>query len=148
LVSSARRARSRSASTSGPIGTRLGIDETTWSTGRRRRDRGGAGPLNASAAIASGGSQARSARAFNTSRWENFAAPQIDGVQLDLICCGDDDARAAVPQVVRDVGLNPVWLGGVELVDAVARLWFALVFGQGRGRRLALQILEPRGAPA
>lgn len=46
--------------------------------------------------------------------------------------------------MIRDVGMNPVYLGRVEqvsLVDSVARLWFALAFGQGMGRHLAFKVL-------
>jgi predicted dinucleotide-binding enzyme len=123
------------------LGTRIVIDATNAV--------GGDGPLNGHAAIAEAAPDAAYARAFNTLGWENFATPEIDGTQLDLIWCGPDgDAGATVAGVIRDVGLNPVRIGGLDqlpVVDAVAKLWFALVFGQGLGRRLAIQILTPAG---
>jgi predicted dinucleotide-binding enzyme len=86
-------------------------------------------------------------RAFNTLGWENFADPVIAGEQLDLLWCGPDgDQQHLVEAVIADVGLRPVRVGGVEqleIVDGIARLWFALVFGQGLGRRLGIQILTP-----
>jgi 8-hydroxy-5-deazaflavin:NADPH oxidoreductase len=47
-------------------------------------------------------------------------------------------------QMITDIGLRPIYVGGVEqagLVDAVAGLWFALAFGQGKGRNLAFKVL-------
>jgi hypothetical protein len=43
--------------------------------------------------------------------------------------------------------LRPVWVGGPEsfdLIDALARLWFTLVFQRKLGRRLALKLLLER----
>lgn len=84
-------------------------------------------------------------RAFSTLGWENFAKPVIDGQQVDLFYCGDAGAgEKTVDQLIRDIDLRPVYLGGVEqveLVDAMTRLWFALAFQQGKGRRLAFKVL-------
>lgn len=84
-------------------------------------------------------------RAFSTLGWENFAEPVIDGQQVDLFYCGDAGAgETAVNQLIRDIGLRPIYLGGVEqveLIDAMTRLWFALAFQQGKGRRLAFRVL-------
>jgi predicted dinucleotide-binding enzyme len=130
------------AAAGGPMfGTRIIIDATNAV--------GGGGPLNGYAAISANAPDAVYARAFNTLGWENFATPEIDGTQLDLIWCGPDgESGAQVAEVIEDVGLHPVRIGGLEqlaVVDAVAQLWFALVFGQGLGRRLALQVLTPAG---
>jgi predicted dinucleotide-binding enzyme len=69
----------------------------------------------------------------------------LDGQQVDLFYCGDTgEGATAVAQLISDIGLRPVYLGGVEqvdLVDALTRLWFALAFQQGKGRRLALKLL-------
>jgi predicted dinucleotide-binding enzyme len=84
-------------------------------------------------------------RAFNTLGWENFAAPDFNGVQADLFYCGvDGDARTKVEQLISDVGLRPVYLGGVErlgVLDALASLWFTLALGQNKGRHLAFKVL-------
>ncbi len=84
-------------------------------------------------------------RAFSTLGWENFAEPVIDGQQVDLFYCGDArEGNTAVAQLISEIGLRPIYLGGVEqveLVDALTRLWFALAFQQGKGRRLALRLI-------
>ncbi|GCE22325.1 hypothetical protein [Dictyobacter kobayashii] len=89
--------------------------------------------------------QAQLYRAFNSLGWENFAEPDFDGIQSDLFYCGVDGAsQATVEQLITDVGLRPIYLGGidkVELLDAVASLWFALVFGQKKSRHLSFKVL-------
>lgn len=89
-------------------------------------------------------------RAFSTLGWENFAEPALDGQQVDLFYCGDRGeghtavGATAVAQLIHEIGLRPVYLGGVEqveLVDALTRLWFVLAFQQGKGRRLAFKLL-------
>ncbi|GLV55716.1 hypothetical protein KDH_25600 [Dictyobacter sp. S3.2.2.5] len=89
--------------------------------------------------------QAQLYRAFNSLGWENFAEPNFEGIQADLFYCGTDGAtRATVEQLISEVGLRPVYLGGVDKVgvmDAVASLWFALVFGQKKPRHLAFKVL-------
>jgi len=89
-------------------------------------------------------------RAFNSLGWENFAEPVLDGIQADLFFCGDDGPeRAMVEQLIADIGLRPIYVGGLDqksIVDNVTRLWFVLALSQGRGRHLAFKMLEP--APA
>lgn len=84
-------------------------------------------------------------RAFNSYGWENFAEPVFGGMAADLFYAGPDgESRAPVEQLITDVGLRPVWLGGADqvgLVDAVASLWFALALGQRKGRHLAFKVL-------
>jgi hypothetical protein len=102
----------------------------------------GAGKLHALDELADG---AHPVRAFNTLGWENFANPSFDGVTADLFYAAEDGvARDVAEQLVSDVGLRPVWLGGVDAfdaVDALARLWFTLVFERKLGRRLAFKML-------
>lgn len=85
-------------------------------------------------------------RAFNNMGWENFENPTFGDLQADLFYCGEDgQARPVVEGLIRDVGLNPVSVGGldqVHLVDMVTRLWFALVRGQNLGRELAFKVLR------
>lgn len=85
-------------------------------------------------------------RAFNALGWENFADPMIDGTQVDLFFCGDDGAdRSKVEQLIADIGLRPVYVGGRDqtpVLDSLTRLWFALALAQGRGRHLAFKMLE------
>jgi predicted dinucleotide-binding enzyme len=89
--------------------------------------------------------QAQLYRAFNSLGWENFAEPNFEGIQADLFYCGPDgDARIKVEKLITDVGLRPIYLGGNEqmgLLDSIASLWFALAFGQKKGRRLAFKVL-------
>jgi predicted dinucleotide-binding enzyme len=85
---------------------------------------------------------ARFARAFNTLGFELFADPSIGGEVADLFWCGPEDA--GVEQLIADVGLRPVRVGGIDLidvVDGVGRLWLTLVFRQGYPRRLAFRML-------
>lgn len=67
------------------------------------------------------------------------------GVPGHLFYAGPDgDAQAVVEQLIEDVGLRPVRVGGLDqvgLVDAVLRLWFTLVSG-GRGRNMAFKLLS------
>ncbi len=106
----------------------------------------GPGPLNASAAVAAAAPQAIYYRAFNTLGWENFATPNFpNGERADLFYAGPDGrSRDLIEQLVTDVGLRPVWVGGgenTETVDGVARLWFALVMGRHLGRHTAFRML-------
>jgi 8-hydroxy-5-deazaflavin:NADPH oxidoreductase len=106
----------------------------------------GGGPMNSFATFQTHTPNARVFRAFNSLGWENFADPMFDGTQADLFYCGPEgDAREVVEQLIADVGLRPIRLGDVDqvgLVDSVGALWFALVFGQGKGRHLAFKVLS------
>lgn len=114
-------------------------------------NRMGGGPMNSVAALSAAAPAAHVYRAFNSLGWENFADPVFNGVQADLFYAGPDDGaeggvRATVEQLISDVGLRPVYVGGPEqvgVVDAVASLWFALALGQRKGRRLAFKLLTP-----
>jgi predicted dinucleotide-binding enzyme len=101
--------------------------------------------MNASAAILKAAPGAHVYRAFNSVGWENFENPKFGDVQADLFYAGPDgDPRKVVEQLIADVGLRPVRVGGVEkipVVDAVASLWFALALGEKKGRRVAFKVL-------
>ncbi|MCO6453029.1 MAG: NAD(P)-binding domain-containing protein [Caldilineales bacterium] len=93
-------------------------------------------------------SQAQLVRAFNSLGWENFAEPQVGGEQIDLFYCGDLAARDTAEQLIRDVGLRPIYIGGVETaaaLDGMTRVWFALVYGQSKGRHVAFKLLIDQG---
>jgi predicted dinucleotide-binding enzyme len=100
---------------------------------------------NSVAVIQAAAPQASVYRAFNIYGFENFAEPVLGGIQADLFYCGTDGpTREQAEQLIRDVGLNPIWLGGpdkAELVDQLLRLWFTLAFEQKKGRRMALKPL-------
>lgn len=82
-------------------------------------------------------------RAFSSLGWENFAEPVLEGQQVDLFYCGDDDpARAAVEGLIAAVGLRPIYLGGPDQaahIDNLTRLWFLLT--RTYGRHAALKLL-------
>jgi predicted dinucleotide-binding enzyme len=110
-------------------------------------NRMGGGPMNSQAALREAAPRAQVYRAFNSLGWENFADPMFGGVQADLFFAGPDGVpRETVEQLIADVGLRPVYVGGPEqfsVVDSVASLWFALALGQGKGRHLAFKVLMP-----
>ncbi len=110
-------------------------------------NRMGSPVMNSAATFAAQTPKAQVFRAFNSLGWENFENPQFGAVQADLFYCGpDSEARAKVEKLIEDVGLRPMRVGGLEsiqLVDAVAGLWFAMVRGQGLGRRVAFKVLTP-----
>ncbi len=108
----------------------------------------GAAEMNSLATFVAQTPKAKVFRAFNMLGWENFAEPRFGTVQADLFYCGPDDgaARATIEQLIADVGLRAVRVGGldqIQLVDSVARLWFALALGQKMGRHLAFKVLTP-----
>jgi predicted dinucleotide-binding enzyme len=77
------------------------------------------------------------ARAFCSLGWENIAEPSYDGV-----------AAERVETVIRDVGFDPVRIGGADaagVLDGVARLWFQLAFSEGLGRALGFRLLRRDG---
>jgi predicted dinucleotide-binding enzyme len=81
-------------------------------------------------------------RTFNCYGWENFEDP-IPGA--DLFYAGSDGAaRKTIEQLISDVGLHPLYVGGVDkagVLDGVLGLWFALAGGQKMGRKLAFKVL-------
>lgn len=85
-------------------------------------------------------------RAFCTSGWETFADPDFGGVVADVFYCGPSGEPAQVAEdVIAAVGTRPVRLGdadAADVVDGITRAWFALVFGERRGRGVAFKLLE------
>jgi predicted dinucleotide-binding enzyme len=86
----------------------------------------------------------RYARAFNTLGGENMADPVFDGERADMFFSAPAGDRETVETVVADVGLRPIYVGEDQeaIIDALFQLWVALAMRQGRGRRLALRLLE------
>ena len=92
-------------------------------------------------------------RAFNSVGWEVMADPRLGGVIADLFYAGPStDDRAAVETLIADVGFRPQYVGegsdAYQAVDSLATLWFALAFGQRRGRRLAFRLLADSNSRA
>jgi predicted dinucleotide-binding enzyme len=104
-------------------------------------NRMGAAPANSRAALPAA---VRYARAFNTLGGENMADPMFPDGPADMFFSASGPDRAIVEEVIRGVGLRPVYVGAdrEDLVDALFQLWIALAIGQGRGRRLAFRLLE------
>ena len=105
----------------------------------------GSDEMNNVGVLAEHAPDARIYRAFNSLGWENFQKPALEETQIDLFFCGPEgDTRRVVAQLIEAVGLRPIYVGGLEqlaTVDNIARLWFALALGRGRGRRLAFKVL-------
>jgi predicted dinucleotide-binding enzyme len=91
----------------------------------------------------------RYARAFNTLGGENLADPVFADGPADMFFSAPEQDRSTVEEVVRGVGLRPVYVGAdrEDIVDALFQLWIALAMGQGRGRRLAFRLLEGDPTP-
>jgi predicted dinucleotide-binding enzyme len=85
-------------------------------------------------------------RAFNHLGWENFKDPRYGDQVADLFFCGTaGPGRAVVEGLIRDVGLNPIYIGGLDQsgqLDGLLLLWMALVRGQGMGRGVAFKLLR------
>jgi 8-hydroxy-5-deazaflavin:NADPH oxidoreductase len=86
----------------------------------------------------------RYARAFNTLGGENMADPVFSDGPADLFFSAPEADRATVETVVAGVGLRPIYLGEDQesLVDALFQIWITLALKQGRGRRLALRLID------
>ena len=105
----------------------------------------GAPVVNNIAAIRAVVPNAKIYRAFNSLGWEVFANPQFGETKADHFYCGPDgEARILVERLIAEVGVRPVYVGGLETaptVDALGTLWITLVYQRGMGRYLAFNIL-------
>ena len=89
-------------------------------------------------------SSVRYARAFNTLGGENMEDPVFADGPADLFFSAPEADRTTVESVIDGVGLRPVYLGAdrESLVDALFQVWIVLAMQQGRGRRLALRVID------
>lgn len=105
--------------------------------------------MNCLAILAEAAPRAIPYRAFNHLGWENFADPTFGGVQADLFYCGPERSeRSRVEALIRDVGLRPVYCGGLEQapqLDHLTSLWIYLARNLGKGRHLAFKLLTDEG---
>lgn len=87
---------------------------------------------------------ARVYRAFNSLGWEVFERANANSI--DHFYCGkDDDARPIVEKLIAEIGVRPVWVGGLEaigIVDALGSLWVTLVFQRGYKRNISLKLMD------
>jgi len=86
----------------------------------------------------------RYARAFNTLGGEILQDPQFADGPADMFFSAPQADRGTTEDVVQAVGLRPIYVGENEeaLVDALFQVWIALALKQGRGRHLALRLIE------
>jgi predicted dinucleotide-binding enzyme len=98
---------------------------------------------NSLAAIELAAPSSRRFRAFNSLPAATVRNPFVGGRRADLFYAGPSDADGSVVELlIRDAGLNPIRVGGLEwapVIDALGGLFFAL----GRTRpdqRLALAL--------
>ncbi|MDQ6617069.1 MAG: NAD(P)-binding domain-containing protein [Actinomycetota bacterium] len=86
----------------------------------------------------------RYARAFNTLGGENLENPAFADGPADLFFSAPEGDRGTTEAVIQAVGLRPIYVGEDQeaLIDALFMVWIALAMKQGRGRRLALRLLE------
>jgi predicted dinucleotide-binding enzyme len=86
----------------------------------------------------------RYARAFNTVSGEVMAEPMLAGTRADMFFSSLASDREIVETIIDGVGLRPVFVGEdkEDVVDGVFHLWLTLSLQQGRGRRIALHLLE------
>jgi predicted dinucleotide-binding enzyme len=82
-------------------------------------------------------------RAFNCYGFDVFAEPSVGGERPDLFYAGPEgESQIGLEQLITDLGLGPVWVGGADaadVVDGVLRLWFTLA--RHRGRRIAFRLI-------
>lgn len=90
-------------------------------------------------------------RGFCSLGYEIFADPMVGRELADLLFIGPlGPHRAVVESLIREVGMRPVWIGGLDAADALdgaAQLWFSLVAGRGLGRRVALRVISDTPIP-
>ena len=79
---------------------------------------------------------ARVAKAFNTTGFNNMKDPKYGGKASTMLFCTDDPAAQKVTdQLVRDVGFEPVFAGPLKqarYLEPMAMLWISMSQKQGR----------------
>jgi 8-hydroxy-5-deazaflavin:NADPH oxidoreductase len=99
----------------------------------------------AAEAVAAWAVGARIVKAFNSTGAENMQNPNYGGISIDAFVCGDDaKAKELVRGLAGEAGFSYVDVGGLAqagLLEAVAKLWIHLAYGQGRGTQIAFKLL-------
>jgi 8-hydroxy-5-deazaflavin:NADPH oxidoreductase len=93
-------------------------------------------------ALTAGVPHVKYVRAFSIYGWENFADPLPE---TTLFFAADPAARDVVEELIRAIGLEPAYVGGVDAtgtVDGLLPLWFSLVQQRGGQRKLSLRLLH------
>jgi hypothetical protein len=85
-------------------------------------------------------------KCFNTTGWENMLDPVYGGEPTAMFLCGDEaGARACVAQLARDLGFEPVDVGGLAMarhLEPLAMVWISYAIGQKQGRGVAFKIVR------
>jgi 8-hydroxy-5-deazaflavin:NADPH oxidoreductase len=106
----------------------------------------GAPVSNSAATFAAQVPDAQVVRAFANMGFELFANPRFSDESADLFYAGPDgEARLQVEQLINDVGLRPIRVGGIDragIADSVGRLWVTLAYEQKMGRQVAFKVLS------
>jgi predicted dinucleotide-binding enzyme len=94
---------------------------------------------------AAGRAASRIGKAFNTTHPPALAEGQVEGVALDVLLAGDDDAaKSQVSDLVEAVGLRPIGAGRLDSARRLERLTpFPIELSQRDGRdfRLTFKLL-------
>jgi 8-hydroxy-5-deazaflavin:NADPH oxidoreductase len=89
---------------------------------------------------------ARVVKAFNGVHWQNLDEPNFSGMRASVFYCGDDaDAKAAVGQLISDIGFEPVDSGplsNARYIEPMVYLWIQLAFRYGYGADMAFKVLK------
>lgn len=113
----------------GPLG-RLAVGHTT----------------SAAEEIARWAPEARVVKAFNGIHFASLEQPHFGNQIADVFYCGDDAAaKAAVRQLIVDIGFEPVDCGPLErarLLEPLALLWIRLAFSEDLGANFAFKIVQ------
>lgn len=77
---------------------------------------------------------AKVVKAFNTLNWTKMVDPQSSGGPVSILIVGDDaDARAAVAELVKGMGLEPVDLGPLRFANTLEEMLVIWANARGRG---------------
>lgn len=98
------------------------------------------------AAIADWAPGTRLVKAFNSTGFDNVLNPNYGGISIDTYICGDDaEAKEIVLGLAGEAGFTCVDVGQLaraDLLEALARLWMQLAYGQNRGTQIAFKLLS------
>ena len=87
------------------------------------------------------------AKCFNTTGFNNMAAPEYQGMKVDAFTCGDSQkAKDIASQLALDAGFGACYdVGGndkFQLMEQFAFFWINLAMMQGQGREIAFKLLK------
>lgn len=89
---------------------------------------------------------ARVVKVFNSTGMENMAQPRYPGGRAFMPLAGDDEAACTVAATLaRDLGFEPVRVGGLEqarLLEPLALLWIRMAMSGAAGRHFAFGLLH------